>query len=204
MGRLINIGTSIGSSLISGGVIGAGSASTYISNATRTALGMGMSELQDGQVKYFSKDREILKRAAIQTASQAAYGLLRSYPRYIKYWEYKIREEKLRTESNSSTANEQGQYFQLIKNQQTIAEVKNYTDTIVGNTVHDYLELTISKEGSYYDNKEGRVVANSEYGEVLFIDLQPQVQTSSKNNIVMTTVQGRDHSRKEFVSGGDL
>ena len=36
-----------------------------------------------------------------------------------------------------------------------------------------------------------------------FVDLGPRVQVSSKNNIVLTTVQGRDYTRKEFVSGGD-
>lgn len=36
------------------------------------------------------------------------------------------------------------------------------------------------------------------------IDLAPQVSQSSTKNIVMTQVQGRDYTRKELVSGGDL
>lgn len=52
--------------------------------------------------------------------------------------------------------------------------------------------------------KEGKVHPNKDYGEVIFGDLQPQVQVSTKNNIVLTTVQGRDYSRKEYVSGGDF
>ena len=71
MGRLINI---LGSTLLSGGIIGAGSLSGYISNVARRGLQMGLSEFQDGQVQYFSKDREVLKRAVIQTTSQLAYG----------------------------------------------------------------------------------------------------------------------------------
>ena len=39
---------------------------------------------------------------------------------------------------------------------------------------------------------------------ISFVDLQPQIQISSKNNILLTTVQGRDYSRKELISGGDL
>ena len=201
MSRLINM---VGSSLLSGGLIGNGSVSGYVTNATRAALGMGLSEFQDGEVHYFSKDREILKRAAIQTSSQAAYGLLRSYPRYVKYLEYKQRMINLQTNSDSSIVNESGQYSQLIKEQQVIAKRKNYTDSIVGRTVQDYLELTISKGGTYYNNKEGKVEPNSKYGDIVFVDLQPQVQVSSRNNIIMTTVQGRDYSRKEFISGGDL
>ena len=45
---------------------------------------------------------------------------------------------------------------------------------------------------------------NSKYGLVKFADLQPVVQVSSKNNVILTTVQGRDYTRKELVSGGDL
>ena len=84
------------------------------------------------------------------------------------------------------------------------AHKKNYTDTIVGRTVQDYLELSISKEGKYYNNKECKVEPNTKYGIVTFVDLGPQVQVSSKNNILLTQVQGRDYTRKEFISGGDM
>ena len=70
--------------------------------------------------------------------------------------------------------------------------------------VPDFLELTISKEGKYYDTTTGKVEPNNKFGEVAFVDLQPLVQVSSKNNIVMTQVQGRDYTRKEYISGGDL
>lgn len=201
MGRLLNIATS---TLLSGGIIGHGSLDGYISDAARRALGMGLAELQDGQVHYFSKRHDLLKRALVQTVSQAAYGLLRSYPRYIKYWEQKERDKYLQTQAQSSLANKSGQYYQLIKEQQAVAAQKNYTDSIVGRTVADYLELAIPQEGNYYDNQECKIQPNSTYGMITFVDLQPQVQVSSKNNIVLTTVQGRDYTRKEYVSGGDL
>lgn len=201
MGRLLNIATS---TLLSGGIIGHGSLDGYISDATRRALGMGLAELQDGQVHYFSKRHDLLKRALVQTVSQAAYGLLRSYPRYIKYWEQKERDKYLQTQAQSSLANKSGQYYQLIKEQQAVAFKKKYTDSIVGRTVADYLELGIPAEGCYYDNQACKIQPNSTYGMITFVDLQPQVQVSSKNNIVLTTVQGRDYTRKEYVSGGDL
>lgn len=199
--RLLNIGLS---SLLSGGVIGNGTLGGYLSDAARRALGMGLAELHDGQVHYFSKSHNILKRALIQTASQTAYGMLRSYPRYLKYWEQRERDKYLKTFSDSSLANKTGQYYELIKDQKIAAVSKNYTDSIVGNLVKDYLELTIGATGNYYDVKEGKSRPNSDYGEVTFIDLQPQVQVATKNNIVLTTVQGRDYSRKEYISGGDL
>ena len=39
---------------------------------------------------------------------------------------------------------------------------------------------------------------------ICHIDLAPQVTMNSSKNIVMTKVQGRDYTRKELVSGGDL
>lgn len=54
---------------------------------------------------------------------------------------------------NQVLANKTGQYFQLISEQKAVAKQKGYADTIVGNIVQDYLELEISKEGTYYDNK---------------------------------------------------
>lgn len=199
--RLINIRKSI---LYSGGIISNGSLGGYIGNAARRALGMGMAEFQDGAVHYFSKDKEILKRALIQTASQLAYGALRSYPRFIQYWEQRERDKIIQNVSQTSIANKAGQYYQLISEQQAVAKKKSYADSIVGRVVADFLELAISKEGNYYDSKSGKIEPNSKFGEVTFIDLQPMVQVGSKNNIVMTQVQGRDYTRKEYVSGGDL
>lgn len=201
MSRILDIGKSV---LLSGGVINHGSLEGYITDSARRALGMGASQFQDGQVHYFSKNKEILKRAAIQTVSQLAYGTLRSYPRYLKYLEQKQIDKYLQTKSQTSIANKSGQYYKLISEQQAVAEKKKYTDSVVGHVIKDYLELKISEEGVYFDSQSGKVEPNSKYGLVSFVDLQPQVQISSKNNILLTTVQGRDYSRKELISGGDL
>lgn len=40
--------------------------------------------------------------------------------------------------------------------------------------------------------------------KVFVIDLAPQIKIQSSKNIVLTKVQGRDYTRKELVSGGDL
>lgn len=190
--------------LLSGGVISHGSVSGYIGDSARRALGMGLSEFGDGSVHYFSKDTKILKRALIQRTHQMVYGALRSYPRFLKYREQKERDKYLQTRSQTSIANKAGQYCQLIKEQQAVAAKKSYTDAIVGRIVHDYLELSISGGGNYFDTKTRKIEANTAYGLVTFVDLQPEVQVSSRNNIILTTVQGRDYTRKEFVSGGDL
>ena len=193
------------STILSGGIVTHGSLQGYISNAARQTLGLGLSSMTDGQVRYFSKDKEILKRAVIQTTCQAAYGLLRSYPRFLKYWEKVERDKYLQTKSQSSIANKTGQYYQLIKDQQAVAIQKSYTDSIVGkNIVMDYLELSVDGGCVYYDSQKHTVTTVEKGEAVKFVDLQPEVSVSSKNNILLTPVQGRDYSRKELISGGDL
>lgn len=201
MSRILDIGKSV---LLSGGIINHGNLEGYISDSARRALGLGLSQFEDGQVHYFSKDKELLKRAAIQTVSQLAYGTLRSYPRYLKYLEQKRRDKYIQNKSQTSVENKSGQYYKLISEQRAIANKKNYTDSIVGNVVKDYLELKISEEGVYFDSQSGKIEPNTKYGLVSFVDLQPQIQISSKNNVLLTTVQGRDYTRKELISGGDL
>lgn len=68
----------------------------------------------------------------------------------------------------------------------------------------------------YYDDEESHQVEDISYvggkevktsystKTVCHIDLSPQVSMNSSKNIVMTQVQGRDYTRKELVSGGDL
>lgn len=61
------------------------------------------------------------------------------------------------------------------------------------------------------ENMITRTVFNGETEEsdfttqhVVFIDLAPQISVQTKKNLILTTVQGRDYTRKELVSGGDL
>lgn len=201
MSRILDIGKSV---LLSGGIISHGNLEGYISDSARRALGLGLSQFEDGHVHYFSKNKELLKRAAIQTISQLAYGTLRSYPRYLKYLEQKRIDQYIQKKSQTSVENKSGQYYKLISEQRAIAKKKNYADSIVGDMVKDYLELKISEEGVYFDSQSGKIERNTKYGLVSFVDLQPQIQISSKNNVLLTTVQGRDYTRKEFISGGDL
>ena len=68
----------------------------------------------------------------------------------------------------------------------------------------------------YYDAEEPHQVEDIKYVNgkatketytsktVCHIDLLPQISMNSTKNIVMTPVQGRDYTRKELVSGGDL
>lgn len=201
MNKLISIGLS---TLLSGGIASHGTIDGYISDSMRRILGIPLGAMQDGSVRYFAKRADILKRAAVQAASQTAYGMLRSYPRYVKYWEQRERDKYLQSQSQTSRANKSGQYYRLIEKQQPVKRDKPIMDSIVGNLVSDYLELSIPMEGKYYNSDKGEVEFNYLYGLTTFIDLQPAVQVSRANNILLTTVEGRDFTRKELISGGDL
>ncbi len=177
----------------------------YVTNEERIASGQLYSNKQDGSVGYLAKPQDrFIERALIQTTSQIMYGFLRSYNRYLLYYEQKLRDEHIKANSDSSLANENGKYRQLIREQMPVKPEKKHTDTIVGRPVVDYLELNVPESGQYYNHKTGQLEEISSYGASEFVDLQPQVQVSSKNNVVLTTVQGRDFTRKELVSGGDF
>lgn len=55
-----------------------------------------------------------------------------------------------------------------------------------------------------YDETGNTKTTEIQTKDVCHIDLQPRVSMSSSKNVVMTPVQGRDYTRKELVSGGDL
>lgn len=54
------------------------------------------------------------------------------------------------------------------------------------------------------DAKAKKLSATFKTKVVCHIDLVPQVSISSSKNLILTPVQGRDFTRKELVSGGDI
>lgn len=64
---------------------------------------------------------------------------------------------------------------------------------------------TLSKE----EAAGAKIIANTKIevaadADKVFWDLGPLVQVQSGKNVVLTKVQGRDYSRKELISGGDV
>lgn len=80
---------------------------------------------------------------------------------------------------------------------------KTYADKLK-NLSHGYT----SNSSSEFFNVDDPISELSDTVKVaadpVFIDLGAMVEFSSENNIVLTKVQGRDCSRKEFISGGDM
>jgi hypothetical protein len=90
-------------------------------------------------------------------------------------------------------------------------EELSYTDLVWGSETESY---TIKKKSTleklWNPGNEIEHVAKTYKKEtfntktVFHIDLAPTVSMNSSKNVVLTQVQGRDYTRKELVSGGDL
>lgn len=215
----------------------------YTTDLARRAMGLAYATYADGHVRYFARPSNVIKRAVIQTVSQAAYGTLRSYPRYIKYYEAKKIAERV-SKSQTSLANPNSKYYELLKTQTNFTEAVEgevqdksqahkiklvagkrvrvaedaKMEPITGRPVMDYLKLSISEsdynltriDATKSFTEEFNIVRGDEKPDpnkglvIELIDMHAKVQVSTKNNIKQTVVVGRDYSRKELISGGDL
>lgn len=137
-------------------------------------------------------------------------------PKYRRSLEKKLRDVVLEQQKNNQN------FVQLIKDEQistnewgkvtteqegrTLQALDRY-GTPVPEALIMYIEDTethtaISKT---VDPVSGGTIETSMETKVIdHIDLSPQISVSSSKNIVMTQVQGRDYTRKELVSGGDI
>lgn len=80
--------------------------------------------------------------------------------------------------------------------------------TPYGAAATDYLSLSIEEVGQFVDGVNVSGSDNTEGATTIkavnnFVDLHALVSVQQKNNIVLTKVEGRDRSRKEFIAGGD-
>lgn len=66
------------------------------------------------------------------------------------------------------------------------------------------IQKLIETNRSIEHNIEYEDVADVTSKDVVHIDLSPQVSLTTSKNLVMTQVQGRDFTRKELISNGDL
>lgn len=83
-----------------------------------------------------------------------------------------------------------------------------------GRLVPEAIILSFDGEESHHVSINTRIGASEEAEDqtnqefdtksVWYYDVAPEVSCNSSKNIVMTQVQGRDFTRKEMVSGGDL
>lgn len=156
--------------------------------------------------------KSVLVHVAKQLAMSEIEGQINKlFPKYQRYLEKTLRKTVLEQQKSNQV--------QLIRNRES--QMKEWGcitadggHTIIakdkyGNAVPESLML-------FYDGdtdilvEDVKIVGDKQVKDsyttktICFIDINPDVAIQSSKNIVMTTVQGRDYTRKELVSGGDL
>lgn len=156
--------------------------------------------------------KSVLVHVAKQLAMSEIEGQINKlFPKYQRYLEKTLRKTVLEQQKSNQV--------QLIRNRESqMKEWGRITadggHTIIakdkyGNAVPESLML-------FYDGdtdilvEDVKIVGDKQVKDsyttktICFIDINPDIAIQSSKNIVMTTVQGRDYTRKELVSGGDL
>lgn len=161
------------------------------------------------------------KSALVHIAKQLAMSTLEGelnllVPRYRRFLEKKLRDVVLEQQKNNQN------FVQLIRDEQIenhgwgVADVEGEDESIYatdryGDLVPEALILYFVDTETHTvtlkrnDPLTGDVIEDSSESKVVsHVDLSPQISVNSSKNIVLTQVQGRDYTRKELVSGGDI
>ena len=194
------------------------------SDAVRAAAGIRYrySETPDGHLRFVSKSAykwataHWLKREAMAIAASEINQL---FPRYQRSLEKKLRENVQKQQKhntkwiiqNSQFAEdvEKFEYGKVTVQGGTVVRARDAWGRVVKEALMIYFDgeedisVKYNDGGNYSDDDEA---GRDDYTTktVLFYDCCPKINVSSGKNIIMTQVQGRDFTRKELVSGGDL
>lgn len=156
--------------------------------------------------------KSVLVHVAKQLAMSEIEGQINKlFPKYQRYLEKTLRKTVLEQQKSNQ--------IQLIKNRETQMEEWGRISAQGGHTIiakDKYGNAVPESLMLFYDGdtdilvEDVKIVGDKQVNDsyttktICFIDINPDVAIQSSKNIVMTTVQGRDYTRKELVSGGDL
>lgn len=150
-------------------------------------------------IVFVSASNHILKRYVAGLAARQLFSRYRNRSRISYLKSYKKFQEHI-----DERMQDLDEYRKIIEDGRAVATKGKYKNQHTGTDIDAYIELKIPDDvhQSIIDvNKHGQAKA-TELGA--FIDPSAIISTSSKKNVVLTAVAGRDTSRKEYVSGGDL
>lgn len=156
--------------------------------------------------------KSVLVHVAKQLAMSEIEGQINKlFPKYQRYLEKTLRKTVLEQQKSNQ--------IQLIKNRETQMEEWGRISAQGGHAIiakDKYGNAVPESLMLFYDGdtdilvEDVKIVGDKQVKDsyttktICFIDINPDVAIQSSKNIVMTTVQGRDYTRKELVSGGDL
>lgn len=197
---------------------------------TNTGINAALNALhyskRDGQLKFISPRGydNVYVYAAKRTMMQMSFAAINDlYPKYVR--------QLNRTAAETAYAANQGSELQkiIVNGRKADEDTFNKQGVVLkykGKPANEGLLMWIKTEeggtakkvtfNTYWDKIKGLsneeaakadVIASTEVsvpGDTVFLDLGAIVQAQSANNVILTKVQGRDCSRKEFISGGDV
>lgn len=163
-------------------------------------------------------ERPVAIRYLVQTGFQMAEAELhKALPRYRKHIEDRLREAALANADSNKD---------LIKNRLIASNTLDSIDLGEGkilNAVDAYGYKVSDSLFVYYETDEEHDVTIYERADAIrgakeselkketiktkvlyFCDLSPEVNQHTTKNVLLTKVQGRDFTRKELISGGDI
>ena len=199
---------------------------SVIDGTTAGAIGMGINYIQgklgqggrEGAVKFYyqyengGKIVNVLTRhVAGSILSSAKDFAVEQYRNFIKK-NLKIELDKRASAAQrikfieKGIAKEKEKYGSI-----TVNDGKNSVKALddYGNVCYDALmlaipskkEVVVEENQYYYGNK---ITKRFSSDKLVWYDTTAIVNVSSSKNLVLTTVQGRDYSRKELISNGDI
>lgn len=188
-------------------------------SATNTAYQVGSGGLnwrivQDtSDLEYKNRRyKSVLVHIAKQLLMSELEGQIKQIvPKYKKHLDSKLRDTVLKQQEKSRVTLIQNQKKQSEQWGQITAEggriivAKNKYGDVIRESLILYYDAEESHQIEYIKYVNGKATKETYTSKtVCHIDLLPQISMNSTKNIVMTPVQGRDYTRKELVSGGDL
>lgn len=185
-----------------------------------SSLGWTYIQKDAGPIKYKNNRAykimlaHVLKREAMQMVEAEINKL---FPRYQRYLEKQLRDHVIEQQDKNIQTLIENQKKQIDENEWGMVKMSDgstiYAKDKYGTKVPESLILSYDGKDDVIteDFKVTEVDGRKTYSKVsinsktlVFMDLAPRVSCSSAKNIIMSTVQGRDYTRKELVSGGDL
>ena len=174
------------------------------------------TERPDGKLRFIARSpyksaiAHWLKREAI---AMAANELRMLFPRYQRLAEKKLREKVQKQQKENArwiiedavvVEEELGQ-ITLDDNKTVITATDAWGRKVPESLILSYVGDEVIEGSVLTHNGQGAETRFTYSSKTVFVfDTCPSVSIQSGKNIVTTPVQGRDYSRKELVSGGDL
>lgn len=159
---------------------------------------------------YKSKTVYVAKQKAMQFIEQQANNLIPKYKRYLDYQNRQFvlqqQESELLKLIDKGEKVDSGLGSIFTENGYEITAKDKYGTKIPESIMLYYdTDSEITVEDTYMSSTTCKMTSRQfKTKTVCFFDIVARASVQSSKNIVLTQVQGRDFTRKELISGGDL